>query len=138
MEFSSPFYDLNFLKENEKEWSEGIRWAPTEDEKWALGIYVWYDENPALLNLPVNLYFYFDNELKHEETNEKKFIAVFESYNNDGGLIDRYVIGQPHNDIQLKNEYPNRNKILKCPIIIKTSDGDLEMLPNGKFRLLVN
>jgi hypothetical protein len=136
MEFSSPFYDRNFLKENQSAWGdvddESFNHSyPTKNNKWNLGIDVWYNENPSLLNPPVYLSF-------HIETIDGELIPIFESYNNEqhDKRLDKYVIGQVRNDVLVKKDYTNRSAILKCPIIIKTSDGDLELLPDGKLLLL--
>ena len=77
-----------------------------------------------LLNPPVDLYFY-------NERVDNQITAVFESYINKQ-LIDRYVLGES-NSSSVERNYSARKEILKCPIIIKTSSGDLELLPNGKF-----
>jgi hypothetical protein len=115
LEFSSPFYDRNYLKNRDWSYLEEIGKAfPTKDEKWRI-----------LYNPPVHFYFYV------ERINDE-LITVFESYIDDR-LIDLYMIGQPRSTADIEKNYSLRPSTLKCPIIIKTSDGDLELLPDGKI-----
>jgi len=129
MEFSSPFYDRNFMNEQNWTWFEenNIRAFPTKDEKWNININSLNCDYFTLICPQIDLYFYI-------EKIDGEYRTVFESYINEE-LIDRYIVGEPRNDIFLKKDYTNRSKVLKSPIIIKTSDGNLELLPNGKFLL---
>lgn len=131
IEYSSPFYDRHFLKEQDWTWFEknNIRAFPTKDEKWGLDINNSNYDNFTLFSPQVDLYFYL-------EKIDGEYIPVFESYINKN-LIDRYSVGLPHNDIKTERNYVARTNILKCPIIIKTSDGDLELLPSGKLRIRI-
>ena len=133
LEYSSPFYDRNFMRENNRYWKsmyeeKARRPFPTKDEKWGIGINSFYYGNFAVTNPQVDLYFYV------EKINEE-YTSVFESYINTQ-LIDRYIVGEPRSEAKVEKNDAARTNILKCPIIIKTSDGDLEMLPNGKFNTI--
>lgn len=119
IEFSSPFY--NQIQE------PYYQSYPTKGHKWQLNLNGGFFKSPDLFNESLNLYFYIQNQ-------DGQSVAVFESYKDDE-LIDCYIIGQEKNITSQEKDYTQRTKILKCPIIIKTSDGDLELLPNGQFRL---
>jgi hypothetical protein len=128
-EFSSPFYDRNYLKEQnwDKIDDKGYNGQfPTKDNNWHLHTVNYYG-NSSLTNPPVKAYL-------HIERINGELIPIFETYINDE-LIDRYLVGQPRNATQIEKDYSTRTEILKCPIIIKISDGDVELLPNGKFYL---
>jgi len=123
MEFSSPFYDRDFLAKNEADWkrTEKIyrRPYPGKEDKWRVVI----DE---FSSQPLAFYFYVESIDGHLTT-------VFES-SNDGQFVDRYTLGQKAPAITAKpKNNAARNKVLQCPVIIKTSDGDIELLPDGRF-----
>lgn len=131
LEYSSPFYDRNFLKKQDWNDVETIGFNgiyPTKDNRWNLIHQFWDSFYFELFTNPVNIVF-------HIEKINGELIPVFETYNADSKQIDRYIVGQLQNDKLIKKDYDARGKILKCPIIIKTSDGDLELLPNGKLIL---
>ncbi|GHT34835.1 hypothetical protein FACS189434_11660 [Bacteroidia bacterium] len=74
--------------------------------------------------------------LFHIEKIDGELIPIFETYKNGNQVIYKYYMdGQLYTDALVKKNYANKNAILKCPIIIKTSDGDLELLPDGKLLL---
>jgi hypothetical protein len=127
LEFLSPFYDRDFLKKQHwTEWAEESgRAFPTKNDKWGLGINILRDARFALTNPKIDVYFYV-------EKIDGEYIPVFESYINEN-LIDRYSVGLSRSNTKVEKNYAARSTILKCPIIIKTSDGELEVLPNGKF-----
>jgi len=132
IEFSSPFYDKKQLKVQNDYWAKGeeigFRTHPTKNDKWGLNIGdIFFFESPELFTNPVSLYFY--NEKENGE-----MTVVFESY-KDEKLIGRYTVGQTNTTSLTEKDYSKQTKVLKCPVIIKTSDGDLELLPNGKFVL---
>ncbi|MDR2918507.1 MAG: hypothetical protein LBV72_03950 [Tannerella sp.] len=128
-EYSSPFYDRNFLKE--QNWT-GIgederKPYPNQDNRWSLSVNSLHYNEFALVD-PIQVRFYikeFDGEL----------FPVFEIYDVGEKLLDSYTVGQAHENNRIEKNYASRSIMLKCPIIIKTSDGDLELLPNGKFLL---
>ncbi|GHV58725.1 hypothetical protein FACS1894182_11670 [Bacteroidia bacterium] len=129
MEYSSPFYDCKYLKEKEKEWadveSDGFNYRyPTHENKKYL-----VDEN-----IPVYCTFHIETTDTIENV---RFLPVFETYYGSD-LIDRYIVGQPRSNILSESSNIPQPIILKCPFIIKTSDGDLEMLPDRKFRIRDN
>ena len=130
IEFSSPFYDQAFLKEYDEHWKKMENMYrpshPRKEDKWNLEIeWLFRREASNLVRLPLELHFY-------NERVDGKLTAVFESY-KDKEMIDRYTLGQSKKISSKKKGDSNQAEILKCPIIIKTSDGDLELLPNGKF-----
>ena len=84
--------------------------------------------NELALVEPIQVRFYI------KKTDEELF-PVFEIYDADEKLLDSFTVGQSRETNRIEKDYAARNKILKCPITIKTSDGDLELQPNGKFLL---
>lgn len=127
MEYSSDFYSQSYIDENQigpNQSNENFnRTYPTEKNKENI------DNNPLSsfdLEVPVNCFFYYkeiDDELR----------IIFENMSIDGDImIDRYILGLSQTS---DNKNTVVNKYIKCPIIIKTSDGDLEILLNGKFHL---
>lgn len=128
-EYSSPFYDRNFLKE--QNWT-GIgederKPYPNQDDRWSLSVNHLHYNEFALVE-PILVRFYI------KET-DGELLPVFETYDANEKLLDQYTVGQAHEGNRIGKDYAGRNNMLKCPIIIKTSDGDLELLPNGKFLL---
>ena len=77
----------------------------------------------------------YKSKTRYIEKFDGDLTPIFETYNADKKLIDRYAVGQLQESKLIEKNYATRNKLLKCPIIIKTSDGDLELLPNGKLIL---
>lgn len=128
-EFSSPFYDREYLMERHKSQSTDEDdsfsiFYPTKENKWLLRT---SREDYSLFEPPVNLYFYI-------EKIDGVIKTVFESCRDDL-LVNRYVV-EPSDSIEITDkDYTGRSEILKCPVIIKTSSGNLELLPNGKFIL---
>ena len=127
LEYSSPFYDREFLKK--QNW-EDIEQFPRKGRKWYFHINLfsyWSEDEAILTNSPMDFSF-------HIERINGELMPVFESYTGNKPL-DRYIVGQSQYKSKSEKDYSARTKILKCPIIIKTSDGNLELLPNGKFLL---
>lgn len=128
-EYASPFYDCDFLKE--QNWA-GIgederKPYPEQNNRWGLYVNSLHYNELALVE-PIQVRFYI------KKTDEELF-PVFEIYDADEKLLDSFTVGQSRETNRIEKDYAARNKILKCPIIIKTSDGDLELQPNGKFLL---
>lgn len=128
-EYSSPFYDRSFLKEqNWAGFEENERKPyPARNDRWELWVNS-LDYNDLALIRPIDVYF-------HIEKADGELIPVFETCDAAGELIDSYTVGQPRDNKPAAKNYSARGEILKCPVIIKTSDGDLELLPDGKFLL---
>ena len=123
MEFSSDFYTQSFIDKNKYlDEDDSDRNFPTEKNKETI------DYNPIDFSedkIFINCDFYYkkvDGVLR----------IIFESMNANNEILDTYIVSRPHNsNIDKIKPY----KYLKCPVIIKTSDGDLEILPNGRFHL---
>jgi hypothetical protein len=133
-ELSSLFYDRNWLNAQD--------WDYLQREEYS----DLYPKAEAPLNLtryrdfgdysPPALYF-------HVETIDGELVPVFVSSIGDTP-VDRYVVGSADNATSLPADIPTAADIAemrepdepkKCPIVIKTSDGDLWLLPDGKLRL---
>lgn len=128
-EYASPFYDCNFLKE--QNWT-GIgederKPYPEHNNRWSLYVNSLHYNEFTLVE-PIQVRFYI------KET-DGELLPVFEIYDADEKLLDSFTVGQSCETNRIEKDYAARNEILKCPIIIKTSDGDLELLPDGKFLL---
>ena len=119
LEFSSPYYDRNWLREQKQSWSRaadlGIRMYPTVDSQWPL-----YD--PASESEWLELSFYID-------LMDGEFVPIFEIRGAEGNIANRYLVGCDDNVILPSSEPLTPPAALKCSVIIKTSDGDLELLP---------
>lgn len=136
-EYSSPFYNLNFLKQQswDKVEDEGHnRTYPTTEARWEMTFSnEWSAFNENSQKSIIDVYF-------HIERRDGVLTPIFETSirmadNSPGRIIDSYIVGEPR-IIEPEKSNVTWNKTVKCPIIIKTSDGDLELLPNGKLRLL--
>ncbi len=117
-EYSSPFYDCNFLKEQNFD-DETIELL-TKKDRW---------DRYCILSSELNNYASLVKLRFCFEKINGELSPVFKTYK------DRYVVGQPREEQQKIEDYPIRNE-LDCPVIIKTSDGDLEVMLDGRFRLL--
>ena len=139
-ELSSPFYDCKYLKEqNFGEYylilPESSDEFPTKGSKWRIDFnrkLDLYDSDLVIYeNLPaLELRFHIDRI-------DGELMPIFESYDEEEDekrLIDRYIVGQLDNKPVDKSDI-EQFSTLKCPVIIRTSDGDLKFLPNGKFVL---
>lgn len=132
-EFSSPFFDTEYLHKEDSiymaiEESKRYRlWYPENNDGWHLILSCFTYETFNWFNPNVDLYFYVERA-------NGKLIAVFVSRENDGRLLDTYRVGERRQNNPPSPDYSKRNKVLKCPIIMKTSDGDIELMPDGKFR----
>jgi len=127
VEFSSPFYNLSFLQK--QKWDavsddEFNSTFPTQKTAWELTM-------PESVVFPVKVSFYI-------EWVDGVLIPVFESCDNtpEGGrILDIYRVGQARIEEQPSSESYKRSDKLQCSFIIKTSDGLLEVLPSGKFKV---
>lgn len=121
LEFSSPFYDRNYLMKQD--------WNELDDESFKRvcpGNY-----NGWMLSTEG----YETNVLFHIKKIDGELFPVFETYDDDC-VIDRYIVGKPHDNVATDDNNDSVPVKLKCPVIIKTSDGDLEFLPGQDcFRL---
>lgn len=133
MEFSSDFYLQSFIDENDQRWKNGDwgRYYPTKDDRFPMSIDYFFasDKKIDLMNTPLYVYFYYD------DADEDDIKVIFESCTDDNEVLDTYTLGSKKKTDVGEIDYTRRNKILKCPVIIKTSDGDVEILPDGRFRL---
>ncbi|MCD8182811.1 MAG: hypothetical protein LUE99_06665 [Bacteroides sp.] len=118
LEFSSPFYDRNYLLQ--QDWNtvedKGFNGRyPTKTNKWWLDI----DEYRR-----ADISFYI-------ERIDGELFPIFETTGDDRVVIDRYIVGKPHDTPNTDTNY-DTPETLKCPVIIKTSDGDLKFLPGQR------
>lgn len=102
-------------------------WYPENGRDYHLLLSCFTYETFNWFNPNIDLYF-------HVERANGKLITVFVSWGNGGRLLDTYKVGERRQNNPSNPDYSKRNKILKCPIVIKTSDGDIELMPDGKFR----
>jgi len=132
LEFSSDFYHESFIKKNKQYWdsNDSYRNYPSEDHKLWIYEKLTLFENIELMNFPMNIHFCYreiDGQLR----------LVFESAAEENNkLIDSYIWGSSKRKENDNIESTKRCKLLKCPFIIKTSDGNIEITPDGKFFLL--
>lgn len=117
LEFSSPFYDRNYLKE--QNWSELLdegfnRYYPTKDFNWVLSTEI----------CPLKLTFHIENM-------DGELFPIFETIDDNGKMIDRYIVGKPY-ELNSTDSSFSIPIVLKCPVIIKTSDGILELHPERR------
>lgn len=129
LEFSSPFFDIPYIEENKKYWlPDDSREYPAEDDKWLLCVQTPLTDEVFPKSEEVQLFFYLRKNGNGLET-------IFESRKQDM-VIDRYVLGskQPKN-LNRTNQLTKKPWSFKCPLIIKTSVGELELLSDGRFVL---
>lgn len=88
--------------------------CPTVDSQWQL-----YD--PATGTDWLRLNFYIDEM-------DGELVPVFEITGQDGSIANRYLVGYKDNVILPSKDSLTPPEALKCPVIIKTSDGDLELV----------
>lgn len=122
LELSSPFYDRDYLKR--QNWLEEERRSPypTEDDRYPLLPFPDDEDGGATL-------------LFHIERIEDELFPVFEIRDREGKIMDNYTVGKPQHSTQIEVPSPI-STLFKGAVIIKTSDGDLEMLPGERrFRL---
>lgn len=133
VEFSSSYYDRNFLDELQESVyydEDNDKSYPTfENKKLLIDKYNSFHYQWAIFEDRIFLHFYVQKI-------DEKLIPIFETYDEGKNLIDRYYIGLQRNDEHKKRDYSARTKYLKCPVIIKTSDGDLELMPDGKLIII--
>lgn len=120
LEFSSPFYDRDYLKQQNWPATERRSPYPTENDRYPLLPFPDGEEDGTTL-------------LFHIERAEDELFPVFEIRDREGKVLDNYTVGKPQNSMQIEASSPG-STLFKCTVIIKTSDGELEMLP-GERRL---
>lgn len=131
-EFYSPFFDVKYLNEQDSIYAargedNSYSWYPEKEDRGRLLLSCFTYETFNWFNPNVDLFFYV------ERTNGK-LVTVFVSRESNGNLLDIYRVGERRQNDSPAPDYSKRNKVLKCPIMIKTSDGDIELIPDGKFR----
>ena len=118
--FSSRFFDADYLptliKQKEK--------YPTKDKPYKMILNNWTLPVCTFYESAVNLDFFVDAD---------KEKGVLASIDSRGNIIDMYIIGKKNkrNGIEVGFE----DALFKHPIVIKTSDGDIRLLPDGRFLL---
>lgn len=118
--YSSPFYDRKFL--DAQPWGEVAdegrnQRYPTRNDTWQL-------VNEEADAFPTIVFF-------HIERIDGVLTPVFTtSESHDSQVLSRYAVGRTDNDAEIADTAPAADVPL-----IETSDGDLEILPGGKFRL---
>lgn len=122
LEFSSPFYDRNWL--NEQNWDdvedEGFnRVYPTREDMWPL--FQQQDDDG------ISLYFYITR------LDSGELMPIF--HTRDAGIIDFYYVGDKESLKIAKKSSSKQPGLFN--ITIKTSDGDLGLLPHGMIVLLI-
>lgn len=132
-EFSSPFFDTEYLHKEDSlymaidEDSRYRLWYPEKDQAYPLIFPSYTYEAFNWFNPNVEFYFYVEKA-------DSKLTPVFISRGSKGDLLDIYRPDvKPHNE-SIVPDYSRRNELLKCPVIVKILGGDVELLPNGKFR----
>jgi hypothetical protein len=130
--FSSPLFYCDSLNMREIEKNSIATHRPefpTQDCLWQLRFNqiadISYPRTATLHQTDAILYFYID--IIREE-----LVPVFES-RKDGEMVARYCVG----GLNEANESgaDKSAEIPPCPVILKTSDGDVMFLPNGTFML---
>lgn len=119
--YSSPFYNCRFLAA--QDWAEvaeeGFNGVfPTRNSSWEL---IAKGEG----NCPVNVFF-------HIERLDGRLTPVFTtSQSDETQLLSRYVVGHPSVEAEAKSD----TTPAPTAVLISTSDGDLEVCPDGKLLL---
>lgn len=110
IEFSSPFYDLDFIAANSESWrSNDFRNYPREDDRWPL------DLEPFSTTYVTFFIEDTDNDLT----------PVFESREPQSGkVIEKYIVGSI-------SELPIYTD--NSPVRIRTSEGIVQVFADGRF-----
>lgn len=117
--FSSQFFDSTYLKNLQ---SKSENSYPGKDAAFELLLSNWI--------MPVNL---FESGIRlffYVEKEDGKLYATLRTEDANGTAIDTYRIGTRDK----KTEKVVRNSLFRCPIIIKTSDGDIELTGDGSLQ----
>lgn len=133
VEFSSDFYQQSFIDENLENWKRlNTSWGlyPAREHPLSLDINFYTFEVIDIMDFPMSVLFYYD------DSDMDNIQAVFKSFTEDNEPIDKYILGSKRRITPADRDYTRRNPLLKCPVIIKTSDGDVELLPDGRFTLM--
>lgn len=85
----------------------------------------WQLYDPATETNWLHLSFYIDEM-------DGELVPVFEITGAEGNIANRYLVGFEDNVVLPSNEPLTPPEALKCPLIIKTSDGELELLPSQR------
>lgn len=126
LELSSPFYDRACLKKE--------KWYTETDEMECQRHYPTIKSQCPLLT-------FYNNEVSEirilrfylKRIGDELF-PVFEVSDSED-TIDQYIVGKPDENIQ-QSDVPSVSSIFKSPVIIKTSDGDVEWFPGkGHIKL---
>lgn len=125
-EFSSPFFSASYPTENNLQPSEDQeRFYPISEEgklEWSV------EPSPLLSGNDCSLSF-------HYQYIESGYQGVIKLYNG-GEWSDEYIIGYSPFDKNTEGDYPGVHPELKCPVIIHTSDGIVEVTPDGYLNLV--
>ena len=126
IKYSSPFFERSFLvKQN---WdtlpdtssdTKLIRLFPTEILPYTL-----YSDDDFKLNEEIELRFYISKKGDY-------IFTTFELVDDNGEVIDRYIVGRNHDEPPTTKVTPVESK-RKCPIIMETSDGEIYVKPGEK------
>lgn len=127
MEFSSPFFEMTYIEANKKYWlPDNTREYPSEEDKWPFSVGIPITDESFPKSEEAQLFFYLRKNGDGLET-------VLESRKQEV-IIDRYVLGNERQENRNHTYHLNeRTGTFQCPVIIKTSDGELELLPDGRF-----
>ncbi len=96
-----------------------IRLFPTEILPYTL-----YSDDDFKLNEEIELRFYISKKGDY-------IFTTFELVDDNGEVIDRYIVGRNHDEPPTTRVTPVESK-RKCPIIMETSDGEIYVKPGEK------
>lgn len=121
--FFSQFFQTDYLN---KMLSENDSSYPTKDNKYQLQIENWIESIDSFEG-DIRLFF---NVISYNRNLQPQF----SSHDKQGNIIDTYIVGAD-NSLAQQEIILSKETLTKCPIIIQTSDGELELTSTGKFNL---
>lgn len=119
--FSSQFFDLAYVSSIKK---TDIKY-PVIDNPYLLKINNWTKSIEHLYSTGIGLSFYIDVAGNQPQV---KFI----SKNAKGDILDTYTLSKSRHR-KKTTVTDSKDPLFLSPVIIKTSDGDVRLLPNGQF-----
>lgn len=120
--FSSQFFDLSYVSSIKKTDTK----YPVIDNPYHLKINNWTKKIEHLYSIGIRLFFYIDMTGNQPQV---KFI----SKNSKGDILDIYTLSKDRHRKTITTISDSKDSLFLSPVIIKTSDGDIRLLPNGQF-----